>query len=213
MKQFVKHVCLFVSGIYVNCLNINSFDDCPLLQNDLNALVDWSSTWELNFHPSKCQFISVIRKRNPFNFDSFMNNKISSLKSIKHLGIDISSKLDWNTHINNVVKKCNRKLGLIKRTVGFNAPVNVTKALRLTLIRSDLEFGSCLWSSTSRHNVECLKGVQKRATKFIMHYPDLIGSACVSWKCFLLHYVGNSLTFHCSLSVLLEQMTWTLTVY
>ena len=119
-------------------LNIDSLDDCHLLQNDLNALVDWSSTWELNFHPSKCQVISVTRKRNPFNFDYFMNNtRLSSVKSIKDLGIEISSKLDWNTHINNVVKKCNRKLGLIKRTVGFNAPVNVTKALYLALIRSE----------------------------------------------------------------------------
>ena len=155
-------------------LNIESLGDCQLLQNDLNALVDWSSTWELNFHPSKCQVISVTRKRNPFNFDYFMNNtRLGSVKSIKDLGIEISSKLDWNTHINNVVKKCNRKLGLIKRTVGFNAPVNVTKALYLALIRSDLEFGSCLWSGTSRHNVECLEGVQRRATKFIMHFPDL----------------------------------------
>ena len=103
-----------------------------------------------------------------------MNNiRLSSVKSIKDLGIEISSKLDWNTHINNVVKKCNRKLGLIKRTVGFNAPVNVTKALYLALIRSDLEFGSCLWSGTSRHNVECLEGVQRQVTKFIMHFPDL----------------------------------------
>ena len=155
-------------------LNIDSLGDCQLLQNDLNALVDWSSTWELNFHPSKCQVILVTRKRNPFNFDYFMNNtRLSSVKSIKDLGIEISSKLDWNTHINNVVKKCNRKLGLIKHTVGFNAPVNVTKALYLALIRSDLEFGSCLWSGTSRHNVECLEGVQRRATKFIMHFPDL----------------------------------------
>ena len=155
-------------------LNIDSLDDCQLLQNDLNALVDWSSIWELNFHPSKCQVISVTRKRNPFNFDYFMNNtRLSSVKSIKDLGIEISSKLDWNTDMNNVVKKCNRKLGLIKRTVGFNAPVNVTKALYLALIRSDLEFGNCLWSGTSRHNVECLGGVQRRATKFIMHFPDL----------------------------------------
>ena len=158
-------------------LNIGSLDDCQLLQNDLNALVDWSSTWELNIHPSKhgaCRRISVTRKCNPFNFDYFMNyTRLSSVKSIKDLGIEISSKLDWNTHINNDVKKCNRKLDLIKHTVSFNAPVNVTKALYLALIRSDLEFGSCLWSGTSRHNVECLEGVQRRATKFIMHFPDL----------------------------------------
>ena len=82
-------------------------------------------------------------------------------------------------YLQNVVKKCNRKLGLIMRTVDFNAPVNVTKALYLALIRSDLEFGSCLWSGTSRHNVECLEGVQRRVTKFIMRYPDLDYRECL----------------------------------
>ena len=154
-------------------MKVNSSDDCQLLQNDLIKLVEWSNIWELNFHPSKCQVISVTRKRHPLNFDYHMSNtKLSTVHSIKDLGIVISSKLDWNTHVNSIVKKCNRKLGLIKRTVGFNAPVNVTKALYTALIRSDLEFGSCLWSGTSRHNIECLEGVQRRATKFIMHYPD-----------------------------------------
>ena len=41
------------------------------------------------------------------------------------------------------------------------------------LIRSDLEFGSFLWSGTSRYNIPCLEGVQRRATKFNMHYPDM----------------------------------------
>ena len=104
-------------------LNMDSLDDYQLPKNDLNALVDWSSTWELNFHPSKCQVISVTRKRNPFDFDYFMNNtRLSSVKSIKDLGIEISLKLDRNTPINHVVKKCNRKLCLIKRTVGFLKP-------------------------------------------------------------------------------------------
>ena len=99
--------------------------------------------------------------------------KLSAINSIKDLGIDISYKLDWNAHINRVVKKCNKKMGLIMRTVGFKAPEKITKALYNALIRSDLEFGSCLWSGTSRHNIKCLEGVQRRATKFIMHYPDL----------------------------------------
>ena len=167
LPRILKLLCLLMMlNVFLNI--------CQLLHNDLNALVDWSSTWEINFHPSKCQVILVTRKCNPFNFDYFMNNtRLNSVKSIKDLGIEISSKLDWNTHINNVVKKCNRKLGLIKHAVGFNTPVNVTKALYLALIRSDLEFGSYLVSGTSRHNVECLEGVQRWVTKFIMHSPDL----------------------------------------
>ena len=61
---------------------------------------------------------------------------------------------------------------MIMRTVGFNAPVNVPKTLYSSMIRSDLEYGSYLWSDTSKRNKQCLERVQRRATKFIMHYPD-----------------------------------------
>ena len=108
-------------------------------------------------------------------------------------------------------KKYNRKLGLIKRTVGFNAPVNVTKALYLALIRSDLEFGSCLWSGTSRHNVECLEGVQRRATKFIMHFPDLDYRERLGQLNLLpLTLCREQVDLWLFLSVFLVRMTWTL---
>ena len=115
----------------------------------------------------------MTRRRKPINFVYNMGGTpLSEIKTIKDLGVDISSKLDWNCHVNRVVKKCNQKLGMIMRTVGFNAPERVTKTLYSSLIRSDLEYGSCLWSGTSKHNVQLLEGVQRRATKFIMHYPD-----------------------------------------
>ena len=47
----MRKVALFADDAkcYINMKNSN---DCQLLQNDLHAL-DWSNTWELNFHPSK----------------------------------------------------------------------------------------------------------------------------------------------------------------
>ena len=153
--------------------NVKTSSDCERLQADLNALVSWSNTWQLNFHPSKCQVITMSRRRKPVVFDYIMDgNSLSKIDTIKDLGVDISAKLVWDTHVNRVVKKCNRKMGMIMRTVGFHAPVKVTKTLYSSLIRSDLEYGSCLWSGTSKHNVQVLEGVQRRATKFILHYPD-----------------------------------------
>jgi len=72
-----------------------------------------------------------------------------------------------------VVNKCNKKLGMIKRTIGFNAPVNVSKTLYLALVRSDLEYASSVWSGTSKHNMQLIEGVQRRATKYILNYPDM----------------------------------------
>ncbi len=155
--------------------SVNSIADCQLLQTDINSLYDWGMTWDLHYHPSKCQIISMTRRtKHAINFDYKMNGVVLNRTScIKDLGIDITYNLVWDHHINRVVSKCNKKLGMIKRAIGFHAPVSVSKALFSALVRGDVEYGSPLWSGTSKHNVIRLEGVQRRASNFILHYPGL----------------------------------------
>ena len=123
---------------------------------------------------SKCQIISVTRKRNFVKFDYCMNDTVlCRTDSIKDLGIDISSSLVWNDHIRRVVNKCNKKMGMIKRAIGFNAPEKVFKSLFTELVRSDVEYGSSLWSGTTKRNLQLIEGIQRRATNYILQYPDI----------------------------------------
>ena len=76
----------------------------------IDSLYNWGQMWDLHYHPSKCQIISVTRKRNVVKFDYCMNDTVlCRTDSIKDLGIDISSSLVWNVHIRRVVNKCNKK--------------------------------------------------------------------------------------------------------
>jgi hypothetical protein len=153
---------------------INSVEDCMLLQKDLDSLVQWSETWELRFHPSKCQVLSVTRGKNPAKFNYSMNGtSLEIVPSIKDLGVDIASTLTWDLHIKKIIAKANSKMGMIKRTVGYNAPSKVTLPLYTTLVRSNLEYCSVLWSGTSRHNISYLERVQRHTTKYILNYPEM----------------------------------------
>lgn len=175
MPSVAQHSSLALFADDSKCYKtIKNISDCKLLQTDIDALYAWSKKWDLNFHPSKCQIISITRRRNVVKFDYKMNGIVMDrTNSIKDLGVDISSTLVWDEHIIKVVSKCNKKLGMIKRAIGFNAPQNVSKTLYSALIRSNLEYGSPLWSGTSKRNIKALEGVQRRATKFILGYPDL----------------------------------------
>ena len=66
-------------------------------------------------------------------------------------------------------------MGMIKRAIGFNAPEKVSKSLFTALVRSDVEYGSSLslWSGTSKGNLQLIEGIQRRATNYILHYPDI----------------------------------------
>jgi hypothetical protein len=129
MPSVVQHASLALFADDSKCYKtIKNISDCEHLQTDIDALYAWSRTWDLNFHPSKCQIISITRRRNVVKFDYKMNGIVMGrTNSIKDLVVDIPSTLVWNDHINTVVNKCNKKLGMIKRAIGFNAPQNVSK--------------------------------------------------------------------------------------
>ena len=61
-------------------------------------------------------------------------------------------------------------MGLIKRTIGYEAPVRVSKTLYSALIRGNLEYCSSVWSGTSKRNIRLIEGVHRRATK--RYYPE-----------------------------------------
>ena len=49
--------------------------------------------------------------------------------NMKDIGVEIDHKLDWSEHIRTIVKKSNRLMRLIKRTLGYHAPNIVKKTV------------------------------------------------------------------------------------
>ena len=39
--------------------NIKTTDDCGILQNDLDPLVEWTKTWGMKFNVKKCNVLSI----------------------------------------------------------------------------------------------------------------------------------------------------------
>ena len=49
-------------------LTVQNNKDAVLLQRDLHMLCQWEATWLMEFHPDKCEVISVTRKINPITY-------------------------------------------------------------------------------------------------------------------------------------------------
>jgi hypothetical protein len=47
--------------------SINKMEDTAALQNDMSALQQWESDWQMMFHPEKCTTIHISKKRNPIH--------------------------------------------------------------------------------------------------------------------------------------------------
>ena len=98
--------------------------------------------------------------------------KIKSCRELttrKDLGVIFSSKLQWNLHINEMVSKANRQLGVLKRTCYSLTDINIRRTLYLSLVKSKLSYATQVWSPThNRQLSERIERVQRRATKWIL---------------------------------------------
>ena len=67
-------------------------------------------------NPKKCTAMRITFMKNPQipEILSIGDSQLSYLKSIQIMGVYIQQNLKWDTHINEVLKKCNRKLVMFR---------------------------------------------------------------------------------------------------
>ena len=110
--------------------------DCFQIQEDLREL----ATWCMLFHPDKCNVLRITQARSPVLFDySLMNQTLEAEAQSKYLGVDISSNLSWNQHIDRIVKKDNSMIGFLQRTLRVSNRDTEASAY-FTLVQPNIEY-------------------------------------------------------------------------
>ena len=169
--------------------SITSERDCILLQNDIDHLYEWSKSNLMTFNADKCKVLTISRARNPIDFVYTMNETtLEKVTRFKDLGVTVDLTLNFKDHINSVTSDTNRICGIIRRSIGFNAPTSVKLQLYVSLCRSKLETCSQLWSPQTKCDVLSVESVQRKMTKYITNYEDL----SYTDRCFVLNILPLS---------------------
>ena len=88
---------------------------------------------------------------------------------MKILGTIITSKISWNENCNNLVKKANVRMQLLRKVWSFGSSVNEMVELWKVFCRGILEQTCPLWdSSLTDQNISDLERVQKTFVKLIL---------------------------------------------
>ena len=82
---------------------------------------------------------------------TFNNNDIKKCSYQKHLGIILDSKLDFNVHADNKIKKYYKIIGIIKR-LSVNVPRKALLAIYKSLIRPHRDYGDILYDKLKNQN-------------------------------------------------------------
>ena len=90
---------LFSDDTAVYKMISNSHDQAQL-QEDLQRLADWDESWDMEFHPAKCQTLLITRSRKPLQPSYVLHgHTLENVSSAKYLGITIiwinNSELGW----------------------------------------------------------------------------------------------------------------------
>jgi hypothetical protein len=109
------------------------------------------------------------------------SNDIEQVKSTTFLGIVINENLTWTDHIDVLINKTNKNLGIIRK-LSFTLPCDVLYSLYGTLISPYFEYCNLAWASTNTTQLDKLNRIQKRAIRVITkshwcaHTPPLFQS-------------------------------------
>ena len=112
----------------------------------------------------------LICRKVKIDFDySIDNNILARVTEFIDLVITITTKLSWCENVKTALSKAHSLVGMIKRSVGFNIPIDVKRQLYLAHVRSILEYCSSMWSPTHVKDIIKLERVQHQASKFILN--------------------------------------------
>ena len=126
---------------------INTISDASDLQNDLSSFEESSTNVNLVLNASKCKVLRVTRKHNKIIYPYTLNdNIIESTDCERDLGILTSSDLTWSKHVDCQCAKASKTLGYVRRSTFDIKDSAVRRTLYLTLVRSQLCYGSQIWA-------------------------------------------------------------------
>ena len=72
-------------------------------------------------------------------------DQLDGIEEDNDLGVLFNASLKFGSHINKIVHKANRLLGLIKRTFCYLEP-QMLRLLYITLIRQHLDYAWVVWN-------------------------------------------------------------------
>ncbi|KAI5721142.1 hypothetical protein M8J77_016710 [Diaphorina citri] len=158
--------------LYVHFLEGDFVSAVRLLNDDLEYIRIWTGAHGILPNPNKFQAIVVGSEKRLPRVDlttgqlSFNGTTIPYSNNVKNLGVIIDSTLSWESHINNVTKKCFfsfHSLNLLRRIL----PFNVRKLVCSTLILPIIEYADNVYIGMTKELQTKVQRLQNTCVRYI----------------------------------------------
>ena len=136
-----------------------------ILNRDLAKIHEWSKIWKVTFNPAKSKDM-IFTKKLLANSPPVILNKtiVNRVFEHRHLGVWLSSDLDWAKQVKEVCMKANSKLSVL-RSVKYLSRSTLDLLYKLT-VRSVIDYGLVVFFHSLRlSEISRLDQIQYRAAK------------------------------------------------
>ena len=150
-------------------------ETAKILNRDLIKISNWASKWKINFNAGKTKDIifssKVLNNSPPLLFNQTVINRVNTHR---HLGVYITSNLDWSTQINDVCLRANRKLSVLRHIKLLKR--NTLDLLYKITVRSVIDYALPIYAKNLKlSELARLDRIQYRAAKLVtgaLHFTN-----------------------------------------
>ena len=139
------------------------------MQEVLDTMNDWAlrNKMKLNAKKTKDMWISFKAAIPEPPSLKIGDNTIERVNTFKLLGLWINDTLKWNTHIEEITKKANKRLFYLRECRRANLPTKVGLTCYKTKLRPVLEYAAPIWGGLPQYLTDELESIQTRSLKII----------------------------------------------
>lgn len=118
------------------------------LQAALNMTLKWCRREGLNVNPSKINIVPFTRrKKNTLTQPSLDGVQVRFSDEVKHLGVTLDKKLNWNSHLEKVITKGTNTLWVCSKALGktWGLRPNMVLWIYSAIVRPKITYASLIW--------------------------------------------------------------------
>jgi hypothetical protein len=133
------------------------------MNRDLERLSNWASKWFMQFNPAKTKFM-VISNNQQTQYPTLSLNgaDLEKVHTYPQIGLHLNDRMNWEDHINMLINKASKKIGMIWKLSG-DIPRSAVENIYTAYIRPQLEYGSIIYHNCTEAQSNRLESVQRKA--------------------------------------------------
>ena len=175
IQDIESDILIFADDTSLFATGSDPAETAEILNRDLKKISIWASKWKITFNSSKSKDMIFSQKCLNNSPPLILNNSyIDRVNLHKHLGLYLSSTLDWTEQIKQVCLKANQKLSVL-RSVKLLKRQTLDLLYKIT-VRSVIDYALPVYFKTLKQTeISRLENIQYRAAKVVtgaFHYTS-----------------------------------------